>query len=108
MGVRVSSVPKRKEAMDRKIHLILALVCFPSHVSLLLLGNRGLMNVWIAIPEPPKARVRDVESLGSMRGEKEVDRGVILETAEAHQRASPASANVARYMGGEACEGFVI
>ncbi|PUU84254.1 hypothetical protein B9Z19DRAFT_1189034 [Tuber borchii] len=60
------------------------------------------------IPEPPKARVRDVESLGSMRGEKEVDRGVIVETADAHQRASPASANVARYMGGEACEGFVI
>ncbi|PUU84231.1 hypothetical protein B9Z19DRAFT_1189016 [Tuber borchii] len=49
------------------------------------------------IPEPPKARVRDVESLGSMRGEKEVGRGVIVETADTHQRASPASTNVARY-----------
>ena len=64
--------------------------------------------MWIAIPEPPKARVRDVESLGSMSEEKEVDRGVMVETAGAHQRASPARANVARYIGGEACEGFVI
>lgn len=46
MSVGVYPVLERKEAMDRKIRLILALVCYPSHISLLLLGNRGLMNVW--------------------------------------------------------------
>jgi len=68
----------------------------------------GLIYGWIAIPEPPKARVRDVERLGSMSGENEADGGVLVEAPEAHQRASAANPNVARVMGREACEGFVI
>jgi len=65
-------------------------------------------NVWIAIPEPPKARVRDVERLGSMRGENEVDGSVLVETAEEHQRASTANANVSREVRREPCEGFAV
>ncbi|RPA93761.1 hypothetical protein L873DRAFT_1815492 [Choiromyces venosus 120613-1] len=81
------------------------------------------------IPEPPKARVRDLESFGAATVKGEwmggVDRDLLVQAAEAHQRAAVASANVAREMERvvgvgvgvkrkeeedrrEACEGFVI
>ncbi|KAG0641003.1 hypothetical protein HOY80DRAFT_1114889 [Tuber brumale] len=87
-------------------------------------GSDGLEDAFdtsSTIPEPPKARVRDVESFCSVKGEKEVDGSVLAEAAKAHQRAAVASANVAREMERvwgagvgkeevrrETCEGFVI
>lgn len=43
-----------------------------------------------------------------MGGENEVDGSVLVETAEAHQRASAANANAPREVRREACEGFAV
>ncbi|CUS10989.1 unnamed protein product [Tuber aestivum] len=83
-------------------------------------GSEDTIDTSSTIPEPPKARVRDLEGPGSARGEREVDREVLVEAAEAHQRAALASANAAREMERvlgvgvkkerareEICEGFI-